>query len=73
MRIHINKLSQEGDTLVTTVEGSQVRPALQELFDLPKHFVAIDNDVVHSIDEAMDRLSGLEEAQVLIGKQVAGG
>ena len=73
MKVHINKLSPEGDTLVTTVEGEQVRPAIQELFNLPKHFVAIENDVVHSIEEAMDRLAGMEEAQILIGKQVAGG
>ena len=73
MRIHINKLSPEGDTLVSTVEGDQIKPTLQELLDLPEHFVAIENDVVHSIDEAMTRLAGLEEAQVLIGKQVAGG
>lgn len=73
MRVHINKLSAEGDTLVTTVEGDQIRPTLQELFALPQHFVAIENDVVHSIEEAMNRLEGMEEAQVLIGKQVAGG
>ena len=74
MRIHVNKLSKEGDTLVTTVEGEErVRDKLQELLNLPLHFVAIEDEVVHSINEAMEKVMGLEEADVLIGRQVAGG
>ena len=74
MRIHVNKLSKEGDTLVTTVDGEErVRDKLQELLNLPLHFVAIEDEVVHSINEAMEKGMGLEEADVLIGRQVAGG
>ena len=74
MRIRVNKLSKEGDTLVTTVEGEErVRNKLQELLNLPLHFVAVKDEVVHSISEAMEKVMSLEEADVLIGKQVAGG
>ena len=74
MRIRVNKLSKEGDTLVTTVDGEErVRDKLQELLNLPLHFVAIEDEVVHSISEAMEKVMGLEEADVLIGRQVAGG
>ena len=74
MRIHVNKLSKEGDTLVTTVEGEErVMEKLQELLNLPLHFVAVEDEVVHSISEAMEKVSSLEEADVLIGRQVAGG
>ena len=74
MRIRVNKLSKEGDTLVTTVEGEErVRNKLQELLNLPLHFVAVEDEVVHSISEAMEKVISLEETDVLIGKQVAGG
>ena len=73
MRIQISKLSSQGDTLMATVEGDKVRPAIEELLRMPRHFVAIENNIVHTIDEAMLHLEGLEEGHVLDGQQVAGG
>ena len=74
MRIRVNKLSKEGDTPVTTVEGEErVRNKLQELLNIPLHFVAVADEVMPSISEAMEKVMSLEETDVLIGKQVAGG
>ena len=74
MRIHVSRLSTEGDTFVTTVEGDdEVKRKFKELLSLRMHFVAVENEVVHSVGHAMELVASLEEVDVIIGKQVAGG
>jgi len=74
MRIKVCKLSREGDSTLAIVEGPEkIQVSLEELFSYPAHFVAVDGQVVFSVEDAMQRIGQTEESEVLIGKQVAGG
>ena len=74
MRVIIRQLSHEGDTMVAEVEGKEeVQSKLEELFSLPHHFVAVNGIIVTDTREAMESISAVQESEIIVGKQVAGG
>ena len=73
MNILVRKLSSKGDT-PTLVEGDkEVVATLAELLALPHHLVAVEGEVVKTVDEALARIGALAEAEVILARQVAGG
>ena len=74
MKIVVRQLSHEGDTMVAEVEGREaVQAKIEELLSLPHHFVAINGTILTDTREAMESISAVEESEVIVGKQVAGG
>ena len=50
MKITVSMLSKEGDSQVAVLEGlNKIQSSLEELFQFPAHFVAVEGEIVFSL------------------------
>ena len=73
MKAIVRRLGRKGDTVAVFEDEVAIRGVVVKVLRSTGLFLAVEGEVVHDAGVAMEKVAAVHEAEIIVGRQVAGG